>query len=51
MLKDQTPLALANCFTLVRMCMQAAPGSEAIVIQTVQSEMDRLAEVSLSPSI
>lgn len=45
---ERTPLALANCFTLVRMWMQAAPGSEAIVVQTVQKEMDRLAsEVSL----
>ncbi|OJJ06707.1 hypothetical protein ASPVEDRAFT_65317 [Aspergillus versicolor CBS 583.65] len=40
---ERTPLALANCFTLVRMWMQAAPGSEAIVVQTVQKEMDRLA--------
>lgn len=48
--KQGTPLALANCFTLVRMWMQAAPGSEAIVVHTVQNEMDRLAaEVGTYP--
>ncbi|KAL5340974.1 hypothetical protein BJX70DRAFT_84511 [Aspergillus crustosus] len=38
--------ALANCYTLVRMWAQAAPGSETIVISTVEKEMDRLAEES-----
>ncbi|KAL2832538.1 hypothetical protein BDW59DRAFT_180990 [Aspergillus cavernicola] len=42
--KRSMPLALANCYTLVRMWIQAAPGSEAIVVNTLEREMDRLAE-------
>ncbi|KAL4787112.1 hypothetical protein BJX76DRAFT_41258 [Aspergillus varians] len=41
--RDRMPLSLANCYTLVRMWVQAAPGSEGIVVNTVQTEMDRLA--------
>ncbi|KAL4912761.1 hypothetical protein BDW62DRAFT_216074 [Aspergillus aurantiobrunneus] len=44
--------SLANCYTLVRMRVQAAPGSEAMVVDTVQTEMDRLAaEPSSLPDI
>ncbi|KAL4932422.1 Zn(II)2Cys6 transcription factor domain-containing protein [Aspergillus undulatus] len=35
--------ALANCYTLVRMWVQAVPGSERIVVDTVRLEMERLA--------
>ncbi|RAK96936.1 Zn(II)2Cys6 transcription factor domain-containing protein [Aspergillus ibericus CBS 121593] len=37
------PRALANCYSLVRMWEQAAAGSEALVVETVEKEMDRLA--------
>ncbi|KKK18307.1 hypothetical protein P175DRAFT_0481575 [Aspergillus ochraceoroseus IBT 24754] len=37
------PVALANCYSLVRMCIQAAPGSEMMVVSTVEKEMERLA--------
>ncbi|PYI11944.1 hypothetical protein BO78DRAFT_457212 [Aspergillus sclerotiicarbonarius CBS 121057] len=37
------PRALANCYSLVRMWGQAAAGSEALVIETVEKEMERLA--------
>jgi hypothetical protein len=33
---------LANCLTLTRMFTATAPGSEALVISTITSEMDRL---------
>lgn len=43
----QMPEALANCYSLVRMWEQAAPGSEAMVTGIVEAEMERLAnEVS-----
>lgn len=38
------PRALANCYALVRMWEQAVPGSEAMVVSTVEKEMERLAE-------
>ncbi|KAL4874273.1 hypothetical protein BJY04DRAFT_226330 [Aspergillus karnatakaensis] len=41
--EDRLPQALANCYTLVRMWVQAAPGSEGIVVGTVEREMERLA--------
>lgn len=37
------PRALANCYSLVRMWEQAAEGSETLVVETVEKEMDRLA--------
>ncbi|KAL2868929.1 Zn(II)2Cys6 transcription factor domain-containing protein [Aspergillus lucknowensis] len=40
------PLALANCYTLMRMWTQAAPGSETMVVNTIEQEMDRLTEGS-----
>jgi hypothetical protein len=41
------PQTLANCYSLVRMWEQAAPGSEAMVTGVVEAEMERLAsEVS-----
>ncbi|PWY93879.1 hypothetical protein BO94DRAFT_531873 [Aspergillus sclerotioniger CBS 115572] len=36
------PRALANCYSLVRMWEQAAVGSEALVVETVEKEMERL---------
>ena len=36
------PRALANCYSLARMWEQAAVGSEALVIETVEKEMERL---------
>lgn len=41
-------VALANCYSLVRLWHHRAAGSEAIVADTVQREMDRLAHVSAS---
>ena len=38
------PHALANCYTLVRMWEQAVPGSEEMVVKTLEKEMERLAE-------
>ncbi|PYH99764.1 hypothetical protein BO71DRAFT_468027 [Aspergillus ellipticus CBS 707.79] len=35
--------ALANCYSLVRMWEQAAVGSETLVVDTVEKEMERLA--------
>ncbi|KAJ9213183.1 hypothetical protein DTO166G4_5176 [Paecilomyces variotii] len=40
----ELPLALANCYSLVRMWETRAIGSEAIVTSTVQREMERLIE-------
>ena len=40
----QMPQALANCYSLVRMWEQAVPGSEAMVVDTLEKEMERLAE-------
>ncbi|PWY75456.1 hypothetical protein BO70DRAFT_97343 [Aspergillus heteromorphus CBS 117.55] len=39
----QMPPAMANCYSLVRMWEQAAAGSEALVVDTVEKEMERLA--------
>jgi hypothetical protein len=36
------PVPLANCFSLVRMWERRAPGSEALVTETVRREMERL---------
>ncbi|KAJ5101330.1 hypothetical protein NUU61_003552 [Penicillium alfredii] len=36
------PQALANCFNLARMWMNRVPGSERMIISTVQQEMARL---------
>ncbi|GAD91571.1 hypothetical protein CNBE1820 [Paecilomyces variotii No. 5] len=41
---NELPLALANCYSLVRMWETRAAGSEAIVTSTVQREMERLIE-------
>lgn len=38
------PRALANCYSLVRLWQQAVPGSEAMVVSTLEREMERLAE-------
>ncbi|GJP88847.1 C6 finger domain protein [Aspergillus niger] len=47
--ENETPRALANCYSLVRMWEQAVPGSEEIVLNTVAREMERLAsEVCIS---
>lgn len=43
------PRALANCYSLVRMWEQAVPGSEAMVVNTLEREMERLAEEVLPP--
>jgi hypothetical protein len=40
---NRMPQALANCYSLVRMWEQAAPGSETMVMGTVEGEMERLA--------
>jgi hypothetical protein len=40
----ELPLALANCYSLVRMWETRAVGSEEIVTSTVQREMERLIE-------
>jgi len=42
--RGTVPLALANCYSLVRMWELRADGSEAIVTATVQREMERLLE-------
>lgn len=43
----EMPRSLANCYSLVRLWDQAVPGSETMVISTVETEMERLAsEVS-----
>ncbi|GKZ24390.1 hypothetical protein AbraIFM66951_001313 [Aspergillus brasiliensis] len=44
--ENETPRALANCYSLVRMWEQAVPGSEEIVMNTVAREMERLASES-----
>lgn len=38
------PRALANCYNLVRMWEQAVPGSEVMVVDTLEKEMERLSE-------
>ncbi|OWZ42667.1 hypothetical protein C368_03525 [Cryptococcus neoformans 125.91] len=38
-----TPVALANCYSLIRLWQHRAPGSEGIVAETIQREMNRLA--------
>ncbi|GFF36398.1 hypothetical protein IFM58399_04541 [Aspergillus lentulus] len=45
---NQMPQALANCYSLVRMWEQAAPGSERMVMGTVEAEMERLASETTS---
>lgn len=40
---NQMPQALANFYSLVRMWVQAAPGSETMVMSAVEAEMERLA--------
>ncbi|THC96070.1 hypothetical protein EYZ11_004443 [Aspergillus tanneri] len=40
----EMPRSLANCYSLVRMWEQAVPGSEMMVMNTVEQEMERLAE-------
>lgn len=40
----EMPRALANCYSLVRLWQQAVPGSEAMVVSTLEREMERLAE-------
>lgn len=42
--RGEIPHALANCYTLVRMWEQAVPGSEEMVVKTLEKEMERLAE-------
>ncbi|GFF22542.1 hypothetical protein IFM61606_08532 [Aspergillus udagawae] len=46
--ENATPRALANCYSLVRMWEQAVPGSEEIVINTFEREMERLSSESSS---
>lgn len=41
--EGSSPVALANCYSLVRLWQHRATGSEAIVAETIQREMDRLA--------
>ncbi|EAW13479.1 putative C6 finger domain protein [Aspergillus clavatus NRRL 1] len=38
----EMPRTLANCYSLARMWEQAAPGSEAMVMSTLEMEMQRL---------
>ncbi|KAM0096619.1 hypothetical protein ACP6JE_008886 [Aspergillus fumigatus] len=45
---NQMPQALANCYSLVRMWVQAAPGSETMVMSAVEAEMERLASETTS---
>lgn len=45
---QRMPRALANCYSLVRMWVQAAPGSEEMVVSTLEKEMKRLTEEVLS---
>jgi hypothetical protein len=45
---NRMPQALANCYSLVRMWEQAAPGSETMVMGTVEGEMERLASETTS---
>ncbi|KAL4799298.1 hypothetical protein BDV19DRAFT_295273 [Aspergillus venezuelensis] len=48
----QMTTALANCYTIVRMWKNAAPGSHSIVVSTVRREMERLAvEIPGQPEI
>lgn len=42
--KPNIPVALANCYSLVRLWEHRAPGSETIVATTVQREMERLVQ-------
>ncbi|OGM44773.1 C6 finger domain protein [Aspergillus bombycis] len=42
--RKELPRSLANCYSLVRMWEQAVPGSEIMVISTLEKEMERLAE-------
>lgn len=46
----EMPQSLANCYSLVRLWEQAVPGSEAMVISTVEREMERLAAEVSRPS-
>ncbi|GIK07762.1 hypothetical protein Aspvir_003430 [Aspergillus viridinutans] len=45
---NHMPQSLANCYSLVRMWEQAAPGSETMVMGTVEAEMERLASETMS---
>lgn len=49
MSERNTPVALANCYSLVRLWHHRAEGSEAIVADTIQREMNRLAHDVRSP--
>lgn len=40
--RQPVPSALANCSSLVRLWMNRAPGSEALVLTTLKNEIDRL---------
>ncbi|KAE8381959.1 hypothetical protein BDV26DRAFT_49114 [Aspergillus bertholletiae] len=40
----ELPRSLANCYSLVRMWEQAVPGSEMMVMSTLEKEMERLNE-------
>ncbi|KNG80924.1 C6 finger domain protein [Aspergillus nomiae NRRL 13137] len=42
--RKELPRSLANCYSLVRMWEQAVPGSEMMVMSTLEKEMERLAE-------
>ncbi|KAE8353087.1 hypothetical protein BDV28DRAFT_157301 [Aspergillus coremiiformis] len=44
---NEMPRALAHCYTLVRMWEQAVPGSELMVMETLEKEMERLVEEHL----
>lgn len=46
--EGSTAVALANCYSLVRLWHHRAPGSEEVVAETIQREMSRL-EVYVSP--
>jgi hypothetical protein len=41
---ENIPVALANCYSLVRMWERIVPGSEGLVVNTLAKEMNRLAE-------
>ena len=41
---QNVPVALANCYSLVRLWEHRAPGSEAIVATIIQQEMERLVQ-------
>jgi len=49
MADGSTAVVLANCYSLIRLWQHRAAGSEAIVADTIQREMNRLAHYVRSP--